>query len=108
MGEESKDSADSKSADIVLIHGRTADGEGVQGLRSRAGNGEGGEVRPMKEGRPLGEAEVVTLHPREGAPLLCDVKVVYKPPPPRSSSGPPQIASKEYRKQWDRIFGVTN
>jgi hypothetical protein len=94
-----------KEPDVVLLHGPTEDGEGARVLRARRGAVEAGEVRPLKEGKPLGEGEVVTLHPRPGAPCVCDVKVDYAPAPKRGSSGPPQVASSAYRDHWERIFG---
>jgi hypothetical protein len=61
----------SDKRDVALIHGRTADGEGLRILRQREERLELGEVRPLKEGRPI-QGEVVSLKPRPNFPLLCD------------------------------------
>ncbi len=95
-----------KETDVILLHAPTDDGEGAKVLRARRGAVEAGEVRPLKEGKPLGEGgEVVTLQPRPDAPCVCDVKVAYERTPRRSSTGPAQVATPTYRAQWERIFG---
>ncbi len=100
--------------DVVVLHGATEDGAGAKVLRARPGRIEAGEVRPMPEGRPLTPGgEVVTLERRDDAPTLFNVRVDYKvpdAPKPRGEaaalSGPPQVASPQYRASWDRTFGV--
>ena len=94
--------------DVALIHGRTADGEGLRILRQREKQLELGEVRPLKEGRPI-QGEVVTLRPRANFPLLCDVstEVEARTPggaEPARKSGPAQVASDRYRANWDAVF----
>jgi hypothetical protein len=108
-----------EAEDVVLLHGPTDDGEGVRVIRSRTGRPlESGEVRAMKDGKPLMGAEVVSLKPRPGAPELCDVEVVAQPradPKPAATKtegrgvthGPAQVASEAYRTSWERIFGGT-
>jgi hypothetical protein len=98
--------------DVVYMHGKTADGEGASVVRMRPGRLEAGEVRPMKEGRPLqGAGQVVRLAPRSGMPNLYDVNVQYEAPaaaPETESlgtSGPPQVATSAYRESWERTFG---
>jgi hypothetical protein len=101
------------SSDVALIHGPTADGEGLQILRARGDRLELGAVRPLREGAPI-TGEVITLRPRPSFPALCDVEVSYKPPPPPSDSqapraalshhGPAQVATDDYRKNWDAIW----
>lgn len=96
--------------DVALIHGRTADGEGLRILRQREERLELGEVRPLKEGRPL-QGEVVTLKPRPNFPLLCDVSVevdarpgASRGTPPKHKSGPAQVATDSYRENWEAVF----
>jgi hypothetical protein len=60
----------------VLLCGPTADGGGVAVLRAREGRVEVGEVRPLREGKPLGDGEIVRLRPRDGEASVCDVEVV--------------------------------
>jgi hypothetical protein len=62
--------------DVVLMHGPTQDGEGARVIRARPGRLDAGEVRPMREGRPLAAGgEVVRLEQRPNAPALFDVHV---------------------------------
>jgi hypothetical protein len=97
--------------DVVLVHGKTADGEGASVLRARPGRIEAGEVRPLREGRPLvGGGEVVRLAQRAGTPHIYDVDVQYEVPKPAASAsdggnGPPQVATHAYRESWERTFG---
>ena len=105
----------SVSQDVALIHGVTADGEGFKILRARGDRLELGAVRPLREGAPI-TGEVVTLRPRPSFPALCDVETHYKPdqaareprePPPSAvvqRTGPAQVATDEYRRNWDAIW----
>jgi hypothetical protein len=103
--------------DVVVPRAPTEDRAGVRVLRLRntppadpagaAPTGqwvvEAGEVRPMIEGRPLNGAEVVALRPRGDGPAF-DVDVVM----PRGQlqlAGPPQVATEQYRRNWDETFG---
>ena len=97
-----------EGSDVALIHGKTADGEGLRIIRRREDRIELGAVRPLKEGAPIA-GEVVSLTPRPDFPLLCDVKVQYSasaasdvPAAPRH--GPAQVATDQYRENWDRIW----
>jgi hypothetical protein len=94
-------------SDVVLLAGPTEDGEGIRVVRARDERLETGEVRPLKEGRPLGAGEIVKLAPRPGMPRICDVvEVVAKIEPGERGSGPPKVATKAYRESWERIFGA--
>ena len=112
----------SKPFDVVLMGGATEDGEGARVLRARPGRIDAGEVRPMREGRPLAGGEVVRLEPRADAPALFDVHVecvvpagagtatasMSGPPPTapsRSEGRPPQVATRAYRDNWEVTFG---
>jgi hypothetical protein len=100
--------SDDAKFDVVMVAGKTQDGEGAQVLRARPGRVEAGEVRPMKDGRPLGSGEVVRLEQRKDAPALYDVHVehVTKAAETRTAhGGPAQVATDEYRASWDRTFG---
>jgi len=108
-------SAPPAAADVALIHGVTPDGEGLKILRARGDQLELGAVRPLREGMPI-TGEIVTLRPRPSFPALCDVESHFKPaqdssegqePAPRSlmqRSGPAQVATDEYRRNWDAIW----
>jgi hypothetical protein len=79
----------------------------------RPGRLEAGEVRPLKEGRPIqGGGQVVRLAPRSGTAHLYDVNVQYEAPLTKVSAdvaaptaGPPQVATTAYRESWERTFG---
>ena len=100
--------------DVLLIHGVTEDGAGLQVLRQRQDRLEAGALRPAQEGRPI-VGELVRVRPRSEFPLLCDVEVmlpaarsatdVAKAPEPESSRrGPAQVATDRYRDNWDLIW----
>ena len=100
------------SRDVALLYAPTDDGKGARILRSRDGNLEAGEVRPAKDGQPLQGGELVRLEPRSDTPCICDVHVLHegaRPAPPTDSaaapSGPAQVATDDYRLNWDRVFG---
>jgi hypothetical protein len=115
VSEKSSGDSDRQQADgfdVVLLHGKTADGEGTSVIRMRPGRLEAGEVRPLKEGRPIqGGGQVVRLAPRVGAAPLYDVTVQYEAPQAKahadaaSTVGPPQVATNAYRESWERTFG---
>lgn len=113
--------------DVVLIHGVTEDGKGLNVLRARDERVEVGQVRPLEEGKPLA-GDVVRLKPRPEAPWLCDVETELavkrntamakrsSPRAPQASAaesaprrhGPPQVASDAYRRNWDAIWKTTD
>jgi hypothetical protein len=98
-----------KSRDIALIHGKTADGAGLNIIRRRDDRIELGAIRPLVEGAPIA-GEVVSLTPRPEMPLLCDVKVELAASTPPTDvaetrrHGPAQVATDRYRENWDRIW----
>src|SRR2546423_5035730 len=103
------------SRDVALLYAATDDGKGARVLRSRDGTLEAGEMRPAADGQPLLHGELVRLSPRKDAPCVCDVEVLHATPQAApdddaSSSaarrGPAQVASDDYRLNWDRIFGM--
>ncbi len=102
--------------DVVVLGSELPDGKGVGVVRLREGNVELGRVQPMEEGKPI-LGEVVKLTPRSDSPRVCDVEVQYTPkhvrkrasaaPAPAtaaSRSGPPQVATDDYRRNWDAIW----
>lgn len=100
----SQDAPPKADRDVALLYARTEDGDGYRMLRAREGKLEAGEVRPLKEGKPLHGSELVKLKPREKAPWLCDVETMGELPTGRSDSGPAQVATDAYRQNWERIF----
>jgi hypothetical protein len=107
-----------KPKDVVLVHSPTPDGGGVNVLRARRQGLEVGTMRPLTEGRPI-NGEVVKLTPRSEMPLLYDVETelphgeqgeaakegpANEPKEARAASGPAQVASDSYRRNWDAIW----
>jgi hypothetical protein len=108
---EKPEKSGGESLDVVLLHGATEDGEGAKVLRARSGRVEAGEVRPLREGRPLAAGgEVVRLEPRADASALFNVHVEHVVPaakePSPARSGPAQVATRAYRESWERTFGA--
>lgn len=94
-----------KDHDVVLVHGRTEDGQGLRALRSRPGKLEMAEIRQVQKGKPLTAGDMVSLKPREESPLLWDVDVQYSSGEESTSVGPPRVTSDKYRSNWDSVFG---
>ena len=100
--------------DVALLYAPTEDGKGARVVRARDGSLETGEVRPVRDGQPLNHGELVRLSPRADAPCICDVEVLHAPaavPAPSNEPAalatrgrPAQVASDDYRMNWDRIF----
>ena len=100
------DDESEKKTDVVVLGPPTPDGEGVHVLRAREERVETGELRALKEGKPI-TGEVVSLEPRKENPRVCDVKSSYRPPAPTSGGkkkGPAQVATEKYRENWDEVF----
>jgi len=103
----------SAARDVVLVHGVTEDGAGLQVLRARDDRLEQGALRPLVEGHSI-QGDVVRLRPRREHPLVFDVDTVLATPrspdgpapaaPARATKGPPQVASESYRDNWERIW----
>jgi hypothetical protein len=101
--------------DVALLYAPTDDGQGARVVRARNGSLETGEVRPVREGQPLTQGELVRLSPRADAPCVCDIEVLHAttpaPDPTADAAAesprgrPAQVASDDYRMNWDRIFG---
>ncbi len=110
---DDSDAAPPAAPDVALIHGVTPDGEGLQIVRARENRLEIGALRPLREGMPI-TGEVVTLRPRPNFPALCDVETHFKAPAPQADraepalahSGPAQVATDEYRRNWDAIWST--
>ena len=93
--------------DVALVCGVSGDGQGVDIIRKRGDRIETGTVRRLEQGKPI-HGEIVRLRQREDAPLLYDVEVQVPAPAqsaPTPSSGPAQVATDNYRKNWDAIYG---
>jgi hypothetical protein len=99
-----------RKKDLALVFGPAADGDGLNVLRRRAGSSvvEAGTLRPLREGRAI-TGEVVRLERRAEAPFLFDCETDEElsttPAPQPQLAGPPQVATDEYRRGWDAIWG---
>ena len=124
------------SPDVALLYAPTDDGHGARVIRARDGALEAGEMRPVRDGQPINHGELVRLSPRSDTPCVCDVEILHPRPTvpiaddpgaapaghaePRASDEatavegraatlrgrPAQVASDDYRMNWDRIFGA--
>jgi len=98
--------------DVAIVCGVSDDGQGVDIIRKRGERIETGTVRRLEQGKPI-HGEVVRLRPRDRFPMICDVEVEVpareRPDghhgAPASTSGPAQVATETYRKNWDAIYG---
>jgi hypothetical protein len=97
--------------DVALVCGVSEDGQGVEVIRKRGDRLETGTVRRLEAGKPI-HGEIVRLRPRPQAPFLCDVEVEFSPREQRgeratlaANSGPAQVATENYRKNWDAVYG---
>jgi hypothetical protein len=96
--------------DVAVVCGISDDGQGIDIIRKRGERIETGTVRRLEQGKPI-HGEVVRLRPREHSPLVCDVEVEVPAPAhaaPAITSGPAQVATETYRKNWDAIYGRTS
>lgn len=94
---------------MAVVCGISDDGQGIDIIRKRGERIETGTVRRLEQGKPI-HGEVVRLRPREHSPLVCDVEVEVPAPaqaqsPAAITSGPAQVATETYRKNWDAIYG---
>lgn len=94
--------------DVAIVCGVSDDGQGVDIIRKRGERIEAGTVRRLEQGKPI-HGEVIRLRPREHFPMVCDVEVEVPAQrtsePSAVSSGPAQVATETYRKNWDAIYG---
>jgi len=96
-----------RKKDLALVFGPSADGRGVHVLRRRSDSPtvEAGILRPLEEGRAI-TGEVVHLEPRAEAPFLFDCETDEELSTPGArDAGPPRVATEEYRRGWDAIWG---
>jgi hypothetical protein len=105
--------------DVALVHHVAPDGA-VHIIRRRGDQLEAGALQPLREGQPI-QGEVLSLRPRENFPMLCDVDVLYTPPVAATAAakpgptesprlarrkGPAQVATDDYRDNWDSIWAT--
>lgn len=92
--------------DVAFVWGKNADG--VHILRRRDENApiEAGLLQPLVEGKPI-TGELISMKQRPDMPFLYDVKSEVPAPASqeRSTGRPAKVATDEYRKGWDAIWG---
>ena len=111
--------------DIAILSGPTEDGQGARVVRIREGGVvSAGEIRPVREGEPINQSELVRLHPLDQNKRVCAVEVLHAPPSANPSSpssqdkaakpehsddrktaGPARVSNEKYRQNWSVIFG---
>jgi hypothetical protein len=96
--------------DVALLHGPTDDGEGARVLRFKDGAVYAGEVRPVREGQTITGQEVVRLTPVAEGAALCEVEVLHggQESDGGTKHGPARVATENYRRNWNVVFGSTN
>src|SRR5438067_60537 len=72
--------------DVALLYAPTEDGKGARVVRARDGALETGEMRPVRDGQPISQGELVRLSPRPDAPCVCDVEVLHATTPAPTES----------------------
>jgi hypothetical protein len=91
--------------DVALLYAPTDDGAGARFVRAHEGELQTGEVRPLAEGRSLCGQELVRMRPRAELPMLFDVEVIHPAERTgRDTVGPAQVASEQYRRNWEDTF----
>jgi len=105
--------------DIAILSGPTEDGQGARVVRIREGGDvTAGEIRPVREGEPLHQSELVRLRPLDASQRVCEVEVLHAPEErsgrggsrgargrdTASSSGPARVSNAKYRNNWSLIF----
>jgi hypothetical protein len=111
--------------DIAILSGPTEDGQGARVVRIREGGDvSAGEIRPVRDGEPINQAELVRLHPLDPNKRVCAVEVLHAPnakqpssdtqsdrskqqaqPEGKRSAGPVRVSNAKYRQNWSVIFG---
>lgn len=94
--------------DVALLAGPTEDGEGARVLRLREGTLSAGELRPLREGQDVRAQELVRLHALGEHPQAFEVEVVQAPTRDAAErpAGPARVSNRDYRRNWDRVFGA--
>lgn len=117
-----KKKAKAAARDIAVLHGPTEDGKGARLLRFRGDTVTAAEIRPAREGQPLGQSELVRLKPLHSELPVCEIEVLHAPaaaeaepdtePEAASASasaptrsGPARVSTQRYRRNWNAVFG---
>ena len=91
--------------DVALLYAPTEDEKGARYMRVRKGELQIGEARPLAEGQSLCGQELVRMRRRAELPMLFDVEVIHPAERRmRDTIGPAQVASDEYRRNWEDTF----
>jgi hypothetical protein len=101
---------DPGAGDVAMVLDRIEGHDAYRVLRKRRPDSdvELGTLRPLKEGRPI-DGEVVSMRARQDLPFVYDVKTELEDPHGdrrATSDGPPQVATEQYRRGWEAIWGT--
>jgi len=110
-----------ETRDIAVLQGPTEDGKGARLLRFRGDTVTAGEIRPAREGQPigpLGQSELVRLKPLHRELPVCEIEVLHAPAASEADtesereseaaptrSGPARVSTRRYRRNWSAVFG---
>ncbi len=89
--------------DVAFLYSRSEDGRSYGVVRRRKEEIQVGTLQALEEGKPI-HGEIVSLRPRPDSAVLFDVETEHAVTTARQASGPPKIATKEYREGWDSIW----
>jgi len=92
-------SDEKKGSEDVVALGYTLPNGDIPFVRQRENVIEAGTARIVREGEPLGEAEVVRLEPNEDG-LTYRAQPLYD-----GRKGPTKVNSNAFRNGWDAVFG---
>jgi hypothetical protein len=117
--------------DIAILNGPTEDGQGARVVRIREGEVSAGEIRPVREGEPINQHEIVRLRPLDAQQRVCEIEVLHAPGADAAAlnkgegkdssdesaaapgdtrrkrndtPGPVRVSNPTYRKNWSTIF----
>ena len=104
--------------DIAILSGPTEDGLGAKVVRIREGDVSAGEIRPVREGEPINQSELVRLRPLDASQRVCAVEVLHAPREnaenkadkedkqrkANGTAGPARVSNARYRHNWSQIF----
>lgn len=94
--------------DVLFVHSPVEKGDGFRVIRANTEGVQVGEIRSVKEGEPI-KGDLVKLKPRKEHKRLFDVETMMaqsETQPALPLGRPAQVATDDYRRNWDAIFGA--
>jgi len=92
--------------DVAFVWGKNEDGVHILRRRDENAPVEAGLLQPLVEGKPI-TGELISMKQRPDMPFLYDVKSEMPAPTEQqpSTGRPAKVATDQYRKGWDAIWG---